>query len=79
MCVTQVGRVVSLEETTGLAVVDVNGFAHRISLAPLVLDGQPVGAGEWVLIHAGLAVERLDEADATELAAFTRSLLEDRP
>jgi hydrogenase expression/formation protein HypC len=72
MCLSQVGRVTSVDEA-GLAVVEVEGLPHRVSLAPLVLDGRSVRPGDWVLIHTGLAVEVLDEADALGLIAVTDS------
>jgi len=78
MCLSQVGRVTSIDGA-GLAAVDVERIRRQVSLAPLVLDGRPVGAGNWVLIHAGLAVELLDEADALELIAFADRLREEQP
>lgn len=66
MCVTQVGRVVSVAGD-GSAVVADGPTTATISLAPLTLTGVQVAAGDWVLLHSGLAVERLTAADAREL------------
>lgn len=71
MCLTRIARIHSLP-ADGEAVVDLGGRDHVVSLAPLVLEGREVGVGDWVLIHTGLAVERVDEATA-------REMLEDLP
>ena len=70
MCLSEAGRVVSLDD--GEAVIDVDGAERPVSLAPIVLDGRVVAIGDWVLVHTGLAVDLLDETTATELTAFSR-------
>ena len=67
MCVAVPGRVEAVEGP--VATVDVGGATvkARLDLLPEVV------AGEWVLIHAGFAIESIDEAAALE----TRALLEE--
>ncbi len=50
------------------AVVDLQGSTLRISriLTPEVVRG------DWVLVHAGFAITRLDEADARETWDYLR-------
>ncbi len=45
-----------------LAWVDVAGARRKVSIA--LLDGEDVGPGDWVLVHVGFALSKLDEAEA---------------
>lgn len=53
-----------------LAVVDVLGVTRTISL-DLVPD---TSVGDWVLIHAGFAIEKVDEQFAQETLELIRSI-----
>jgi len=66
MCLGIPGRVVKvLEGNAGmLALVDVLGAERPINLG--MLEDLSVEPGQWVLIHMGFALERIDEAKATE-------------
>ena len=59
MCLAIPARVVDLPEA-GMALVDVGGVQKRISLA--LLDG--VVRGDYVIVHVGYALARLDPAEA---------------
>lgn len=50
-----------------LAVVDVGGDRRRVNIG--MLDDQALAAGDWILIHLGFAVERLDAAGAEHAMA----------
>jgi hydrogenase expression/formation protein HypC len=64
MCLGIPGRVVRvLDGHAGmLALVDVLGAERPVNLG--MLEDLEVEPGEWVLIHMGFAVERIDEARA---------------
>jgi len=66
MCLGIPGKVVEVMDGNGgmLAVVDVMGAQRPINLG--MLDDMDVTPGEWVLIHMGFALERIDEATAAE-------------
>lgn len=66
MCLGIPGRVVKvLDGNAGmLALVDVLGAERPINLG--MLDDMVVEPGQWVLIHMGFALERIDEAKAEE-------------
>jgi hydrogenase assembly chaperone HypC/HupF len=66
MCLGIPGRVVEvLEGNAGmLALVDVMGAERPVNLG--MLEDMGVEPGEWVLIHMGFAVERIDAAKAGE-------------
>jgi len=58
MCLAIPGRILDIQETT--ARVDFAGAIMPVSL--LALDGAQVG--DYVLVHAGFAIQRLDEDEA---------------
>ena len=66
MCLGIPGRIVEVVEGYAgqLALVDVQGATRRINLGMLEPDDQQVGPGEWILIHMGFAIERIDQAGA---------------
>jgi hydrogenase expression/formation protein HypC len=66
MCLGIPGRVVELVQGYGdqLALVEVEGVSRRVNVG--LLDPGAVGPGDWVLIHMGFAVERVNEQRATQ-------------
>ena len=69
MCLAIPGRVVALDDGDGLATVDVSGVVRRVNVGLL----ESVEPGDWVLIHVGFALARVDE----EEAQATLSLLQE--
>ena len=76
MCLGIPGRVVEISDTPRLlAVVEVGGVRRQVSLACVVDAEHPLESclGDWVLVHVGFAMSRIDEAQAAEtLEALTR-------
>jgi hydrogenase expression/formation protein HypC len=68
MCLGIPGQVIEMLEGYGgqLALVDVSGAPRKINIGMLELDQQDLAPGDWVLIHMGFALERVDEAEARE-------------
>ena len=65
MCLGIVGRVVSrAARHPDLAQVEVAGLVREINVAIIADEG--LDAGDWILIHAGFAVEKIDESTARE-------------
>ncbi len=60
MCLGIPGRVIEIEKN--VAKVDVGGLSRDISL-DLCPD---VSVGEYVLIHTGFAIQKVDEKEAKE-------------
>jgi hydrogenase expression/formation protein HypC len=72
MCLAIPGQVIQLVDVErGLAVADIGGVRREISIA---LIGGPVTIGDWVLVHAGFALDRIDEAEARETLALLASM-----
>jgi len=73
MCLAVPGRVIEIDDSAppGLGpvgVVDLQGSRVEASLA--MIPG--VALGDWVLLHAGFAISRLDEAEARETWEYLR-------
>ncbi len=67
MCVCIPGQVTAITDAVNrLALVQVGGATRQVSLACIVDDAHPIEScvGDWVLIHVGFAMSRIDEAEA---------------
>ena len=65
MCLAIPGQVVEIvDERNRLARVDVAGVLRNVNIG--LLDGDGAGAvpGDWVLIHVGFAMSKVDEEEA---------------
>ena len=63
MCLGIPGRVVALCDNPHLATVDVLGEEATINIGMLE---EPLEAGDYVLIHVGFAMNKIDAADARQ-------------
>lgn len=69
MCLGIPGRIVTIDDAAKrLATVDVGGVKRQVNIACIVNDAHPVEAcvGDWVLVHVGFAMSRIDEQEAAE-------------
>jgi hydrogenase expression/formation protein HypC len=67
MCLGIPGRVVAITDAANkLAMVDVCGVRRQINLACVVNEEHPMTScvGDWVLVHVGFAMSRIDEQEA---------------
>ena len=77
MCLGIPGQIVSIDDAARkLATVEVGGVRRQVNLACVVSDDHPIESceGEWVLIHVGFAMARIDEAQARETLRILREL-----
>jgi hydrogenase expression/formation protein HypC len=73
MCLGIPGQVTELmSEHEHLARVDVSGVGRVVNIGLLVDDG--VQPGDWVLIHVGFAMSKIDEAEAQLALASLRMM-----
>ena len=73
MCLAIPGQVIAVvDEEKRLAKVDVAGVRRTVNVGLLDSDEERVSEGDWVLIHVGFAISKVDEAEARA----TRELLE---
>ncbi|MDO9093352.1 MAG: HypC/HybG/HupF family hydrogenase formation chaperone [Rubrivivax sp.] len=67
MCLGIPGRIVEITHAANkLAMVEVLGVRREINIACVVNDEHPVDGcvGDWVLVHVGFAMSRIDEKEA---------------
>lgn len=67
MCLGIPGRIVSLDPTYDkLAMVDVGGVKRQVNISCIVDEAHPPQSciGDWVLVHVGFAMSRINEQEA---------------
>ncbi len=68
MCVGVPMRIISIEGSNAIAEID--GVRREASL---MLMDEEVREGDFIIVHAGFAISRLDEEDARETLAMMRA------
>jgi hydrogenase expression/formation protein HypC len=75
MCLAIPGRILEVvDETNRLAKVDVAGVQRTVNIGLLDADGVEAGVGDWVLIHVGFALSKVDEAEAHATLLLLRQM-----
>jgi hydrogenase expression/formation protein HypC len=67
MCLGIPGRIIRIDDAARkLATVDVSGVKRQVNIACIVDEAHPVErcVGDWVLVHVGFAMSRIDEHEA---------------
>jgi hydrogenase expression/formation protein HypC len=77
MCLGTPGRIVELNGEGQLGRVDVNGVTRNVSIA--LLDDEALSVGDWVLIHVGFAMAKIDEREARDMLDALRLLSRAEP
>ena len=63
MCLAIPGRIVEIvDEDNSIAKVEVGGVKRNVNIG--MLDKNDVGIGDYVLIHVGFAMSKVDEQEA---------------
>ena len=73
MCLGIPGQIVAISDVDNmLAIVEVSGVRREIHLACIIDDQHPIETcvGDWVLVHVGFAMSRIDEAEAAQTLAL---------
>jgi hydrogenase expression/formation protein HypC len=82
MCLGIPGQIVAITDRENmLGIVDVSGVRREINLVCIVGDDRPVEdcVGDWVLVHVGFAMSRIDEQEAAATLEILRQLGEVEP
>ena len=77
MCLGIPGQIVEIiDAASKLASVDVGGVRREVNIAFIVDKDHPVAAcvGDWVLVHVGFAMVRIDEDEAAATLALLREM-----
>ena len=65
MCLAIPGQIVEIvDEENRLAKVEVAGVQRNVNVGLVESEGNGVGTGDWVLIHVGFALSKVDEEEA---------------
>ncbi|MGL4378722.1 MAG: HypC/HybG/HupF family hydrogenase formation chaperone [Microcoleaceae cyanobacterium] len=69
MCLGIPGKIIEITDIENqLAMVNIGGVKRQVNIACIVDEQHPVESciDDWVLVHVGFALNRLDEEDAAE-------------
>lgn len=76
MCLGIPGRIVDFVDDEGhIANVEVSGVRRKVNVDLVRPDGLEVG--DWVLLHVGFAISKIDEEEAHRTLAFLEGLGEE--
>lgn len=77
MCLGIPGQIIEISDPANLtAVVSVAGVRRDVNIACIVDDGHKASdcIGDWVLVHVGFAMSRIDEDEAQRTLAILDEL-----
>ena len=77
MCLGIPGQIVEIVDAAGkLALVDVGGVRREVNVAFIVDEAHSAAdcVGDWVLVHVGFAMVRIDEDEAAATLALLREM-----
>lgn len=73
MCLGIPGEVVEImPDHRDLAKVDVSGVKRAINIG--LLDAEELKPGDWILIHVGFALSKIDETEARAALEFLEGI-----
>lgn len=71
MCLAIPSRVVEIDEVSKTAIVETFGVKRKVSM---MLLNEPVQVGDYVLIHVGFAMEKIDPKEAQKTLELFKEL-----
>jgi hydrogenase expression/formation protein HypC len=75
VCLAIPGQIVEMvDEANRLARVDVVGVQRNVNVGLLDYEGDSAQPGDWVLIHVGFALSKIDEEEALATHALLRQM-----
>ena len=75
MCLGIPGQIVAwVDPEHHIAKAEVTGVRRNVNVGLLVDGPDAVDVGDWVLIHVGFAMSKIDEEEAKATLAFLRDL-----
>ena len=73
MCLGIPGQILEIvDDTNSIAKVNVSGVKRNVSVALVRPEG--IGPGDWVLIHVGFAMSKIDEEEAKKTLDLLRQM-----
>jgi hydrogenase expression/formation protein HypC len=75
MCLGIPGQIVEiLDEENHIAKAEVSGVRRNVNIGLLTEGEEAVGVGDWVLIHVGFGMSKIDEEEARQTREFLEML-----
>jgi hydrogenase expression/formation protein HypC len=75
VCLAIPGQVIEVVDGANrLALVDVAGVKRTVNVGLLDADGSSAAPGDWVLIHVGFALSKVDEQEALATLKLLRGM-----
>jgi hydrogenase expression/formation protein HypC len=73
MCLGIPGQILNyVDDQNDIATVEVSGVRRNINVGLVRPEG--IGPGDWVLVHVGFAMSKIDEIEAQETLAMLKQL-----
>ncbi|NWF60394.1 MAG: HypC/HybG/HupF family hydrogenase formation chaperone [Fischerella sp.] len=79
MCLGIPGQIIEITDTNNkLAIVNVAGVKRQVNIACIIDDQHPPEScvGDWVLVHVGFAMNRINEKEAVETLQLLQEIAE---
>jgi hydrogenase expression/formation protein HypC len=75
MCLGIPGQIVEVvDDTHHIAKAEVSGVRRNVNIGLLTEGEDAVGVGDWVLIHVGFAMSKIDQEEARQTLEFLEAL-----
>jgi hydrogenase expression/formation protein HypC len=75
MCLGIPGQIVEIvDDANHIAKAEVSGVRRNVNIGLLTEGEDAVGIGDWVLIHVGFAMSKIDEDEARQTREFLEML-----
>jgi hydrogenase expression/formation protein HypC len=75
MCLGIPGQIVEIvDEENHIAKAEVSGVRRNVNIGLLAEGEEAVGVGDWVLIHVGFGMSKIDEEEARQTREFLEML-----
>jgi hydrogenase expression/formation protein HypC len=78
MCLGIPGQIIEITDVQKkLAIVNIGGVKRQINIACIVDEQHPTEScvGDWVLVHVGFALNRINEQEAAETLQLLQELI----
>jgi len=73
MCLGIPGQILAyVDDQNDIATVEVSGVRRNINVGLVRPEG--IGPGDWVLVHVGFAMSKIDEVEAQETLIMLKQL-----
>lgn len=73
MCLAIPSKIISIDRDTGMGEIDTMGVSREANFS---LVDEEIAVGDWVLVHVGLAISRIDADEAQKTLAMYQEILQ---